>query len=269
MTVNVKHIYRYPVKGMSAEPLDDVSLTPGDSLPHDRRFAIARGDVDLDPDSPKWLPKSNFVMLMRDEKLATLRSRFDPDTGHLSLTRGGKQVVAGDATAALGRMLIDQFLVAYLGDRPGFRARLLDGAAMGEKRDGVGTHRFFDNPERLVSIIGLDSVRDLERVVGRAVDPLRFRANIYVVGAPAWREFDWVGRDITIGGARLAVTERIDRCAATNVDPETAERDMNIPLALRKGFGHVDLGVLARVVGGGAVRVGDALSGIEMTGDAA
>ncbi len=91
----------------------------------------------------------------------------------------------------------------------------------------------------------------------RPVDPLRFRANLYVEGLPAWAEFDWGGGEIEMGGARLRVIRRTERCAATNVNPETAARDMNIPLALKRGFGHVDMGVYAEVVTGGEVATGD------------
>ncbi len=34
---------------------------------------------------------------------------------------------------------------------------------------------------------------------------------------------------------------------------------MNVPLTLRKGFGHIDCGVYARVVEGGRVAAGDAV----------
>jgi hypothetical protein len=116
---------------------------------------------------------------------------------------------------------------------------------------------FSNVPDKCVSLINLASVRDLERVVRAPVDPLRFRANIYLEGAPAWAEFGWAGAEIDVGGARLRVTKATQRCAATNVDPETAARDMNIPQALQRGFGHVDMGIYAEVVTGGEVATGD------------
>lgn len=41
MAATVTAIYRYPVKGLSAEKMDRVTLTPGECLSHDRRFVIA------------------------------------------------------------------------------------------------------------------------------------------------------------------------------------------------------------------------------------
>ncbi len=82
---------------------------------------------------------------------------------------------------------------------------------------------------------------------------------LYLDDVPPWEEFTWIGRELAVGGARLRVVERIERCAATNVDPETGARDRNLPLALRKGFGHADMGVYAEVVAGGDIAIGDPL----------
>jgi len=89
---------------------------------------------------------------------------------------------------------------------------------------------------------------------------LRFRGNIYVAGWPAWREFDLLGAEIAVGAnARLKVVKRIQRCAATEVDPETGIRDLPIPRTLMANFGHADCGIYAEVIVGGNVAVGDAI----------
>lgn len=247
MSPHIASIHRYPVKGLSAEPLPRVHLSPGQGVPHDRRFAIAHGATVFDPKAPQWLPKTNFLMLMRDEKLAQLSVAFAPQTDLLTIGRGGKPVVQGKATDPMGRTLIGQFFAAFMGDAVRGTPRLLEATG----------HMFSDVPEKYISLINLASVQDLERVVRQPVNPLRFRANIYLTDAPAWSEFSWVGREIAIGETRLRVTERINRCGATNVDPETAARDMNIPRALQKGFGHVDMGIYAEVLRGGGIATGD------------
>jgi uncharacterized protein YcbX len=91
------------------------------------------------------------------------------------------------------------------------------------------------------------------------VHPLRFRANLYVSGWPAWHEFDLLDQMLAIGDARLKVVKRIVRCAAVNVDPETAARDLNIPQTLMRRLGHADCGIYAEVVAGGAIGVGDVI----------
>ncbi|GAA0003236.1 hypothetical protein BRDID11002_32370 [Bradyrhizobium diazoefficiens] len=95
---------------------------------------------------------------------------------------------------------------------------------------------------------------------GTAVHPLRFRANLYVKGWPAWSELDLVGQTLAIGQARLKVVKRIVRCPATNVDPETAMRDLEIPPTLSRYLGHMDCGIYAEVITDGEIGVGDAVA---------
>ena len=113
---------------------------------------------------------------------------------------------------------------------------------------------------KVVSFINLASVAAIETAVGAPVDPLRVRGNVHVSGWPAWREFDLVGQEIAVGSARLRVVKRIERCAATNVEPYTGMRDMNIPRTLMQCFDHVDCGVYAEVIAPGEIAVGDPIT---------
>jgi len=249
LAIEIVDICRYPLKGLNAEMLERVTLTSGEGLPHDRRFAIAHGTAQFNPSKPEWQPKSNFLCLMHDEKLAKLRAEFDPDSGLLAIHRDGKQVVRAKATEDLGRTLIGQFFAGFIGDAMRGVPKLVEASG----------HMFSDVPDKVVSIINLASIKDLERVVRQPIDPLRFRANIYIQGIAPWAEFDWVGQEINLGPARLKVADRIQRCAATNVDPETAARDLNLPRSLKRGFGHVDMGIYAQVIAGGEIARGDRL----------
>jgi len=95
--------------------------------------------------------------------------------------------------------------------------------------------------------------------MGAELDARRFRGNL-IIEAEAWAEFDWLGRVITIGDVQLEVVKRIERCAATTVNPQTGERDQQVPLALRKNYGHADCGVYAIVRCDGMVRAGAEIS---------
>jgi hypothetical protein len=246
----VSRLYRYPVKGLSAEPLAAADLEPGQPLPHDRRFAIAHGASRFDPAHPAWQDKRQFVTLMTHERLAELRSAFDETTGVLTVTRHGRQVARGNVTKPMGRDLINQFLAAFIADRAPRPVRLVEAPGIA----------FADTRDRLLSLINLASLADLERITRKPVDPLRFRGNLYIEGAEPWEEQGWAGREAVAGTARLRLLEPIERCAATTVDPETAERDINIPKALMAGFGHTQCGVYAEVIQAGRVSPGDPLT---------
>jgi uncharacterized protein len=242
----LKALYRYPVKGLTPDPLERVRLTVGQTIPFDRAYAIENGPGKFDPEQPKHLPKIAFLMLMRDERLATLKTTFDDATETLTILRDGKQVARGQLTTPLGRQLIEQFVAAYMKAELRGRPKIVSASG----------HSFSDVSARCVHIVNLASVRELERAQGRAVDPLRFRANLYVEGLEPWAEFGWLDKDLRVGPARLSVFARTTRCEATNVDPATGARDMAIPAQLSRTWGHSDFGIYAKVADGGEIIAG-------------
>ena len=250
MLVQVDRIYRYPVKGLRGEPLDAAALAVAQGLAGDRRFGFARGDAKIDPAAARWLPKQSFVMLMRDEALARLACRVDPDAGTIELRAPDVGPCVTDFTTADGRARIEAYLSDYLGTRPEGPPRWIEARATS----------FTDVPQNCLSLINLASVRDLETRAGVALDPLRFRGNLYLGGASPWAEFDWVGREVAIGEATVRVAARIPRCAATHVNPTTGARDVNVVKALRTAYGHHDMGVYAEVVRAGRIAVGDVVT---------
>jgi hypothetical protein len=248
--MTIEDICRYPVKGLGADHLEAVTLETGHTLPGDRRWAIAHGASKVDPAAPEWAKKQEFLHLAKDEKLGQLGIAFDAETNTLTITRKGKQVSRGRLDDTTGRMLLQTFLAGFMPPGPRAHPRIVE---------APGPQPFTDMPEPFVSLINLASVADIERVARAPVDPLRFRGNFYVKGAPAWSESEWIGRKLEIGDAVLEVVEPIERCAATNIDPKTGAADMNLPLTLRKGFGHIECGVYARVTAGGRVEKGSEL----------
>src|SRR5271163_847659 len=115
MAVRIAAIYRYPIKGMSAEPLVRVTLMPGECLPQDRRFAIALAATRFDRERPEWLAKTHFVMLMRDEKLAQLNTRFAAETGELTIEHEGGIAVQACLTQPEGCRVVSGFMAEFLG----------------------------------------------------------------------------------------------------------------------------------------------------------
>jgi uncharacterized protein YcbX len=245
--LTVVKILRYPVKGLSAEALASVALEPGSTIPFDRAFAIENGPGCFDPEAPRHLPKIHFLMLMRNERLAALETRFDAAAQVLTVFRAGKPVITGELSSKTGRALLEQFFAAYM-------AESLRGPPRIVCAEG---HSFSDTRARCLHLVSMASVRELERVIGRPVDVVRFRPNLVIDGAPPWAEFGWVGEHLSVGSVRVRVLGRTGRCAATNVEPGTGRRDMDLPAVLARKWGHTDFGVYLRVESSGMVTVGD------------
>lgn len=254
--MRVENLYRYPVKGLSAEALEEVEAASGQALPWDRAFALAQGDAEFDPAAPAFRHKSNFMCLLKNARIAALRAAFDPHDGVLAIHGPDGTGVTGSALTEAGRARIAEYLVRFLGDE-----------ARGAPRfHHVPGHVFGDQRRPVVSLISLATLQAFERDVGAARDKMRFRANVYFGGGRAWEEFDWVGRRVEVGGATLRVIKRTTRCDATQVDPATALRDADPVRELMRLYGHAELGVLAEVVEGGRIAVGDAITLLEEEG---
>src|SRR5258708_21613816 len=108
----IASIYRYPVKGLSPEPLPAVALSVGQTLPADRRYAIENGPSGFEPADPKWMVKVHFLMLQRDEWLAGLQTHFDDASNVLTIRHNGSIAIQGDLETAEGRAAIEQFFVS-------------------------------------------------------------------------------------------------------------------------------------------------------------
>jgi uncharacterized protein YcbX len=249
ITATVTALYRHPVKGLTPEQVPSALLEEGGYFPGDRLFAIENGPSGFDPAAPEHLPKQRFAMLMRQERLARLAAEFDPGSRRLTLRQGGHVAAAGHVDLETERAAIERFLTTFLGEEVRGPLRLIAAPA---------GHRFMDSRSGFVSLLNLSSVQAIAGLVRRErLDPLRFRANIHLEGLEPWREFDWVGRQITIGEAALDITKRIDRCAAIDVDPRAGVRDLRLIQTLEQNLAHHDCGIYARITRSGWIRPGD------------
>jgi len=248
-------IYRYPVKGLSPQRLEKTTLAAGRTIAADRLYAIENGPTGFDPAAPGYFPKIRFLMLMRNERLAGLKTDYDEASHTLTIGHEGREAARGDLRTKEGRLAVEAFFRRFMPAELNGPPKVLSGAAA-----SGADHSFSDVAKKVVSIINLASVAAVEGVAGHPVDPLRFRGNIYVSGWPAWHEFGLLGAELSAGGARLKVVKRIVRCAATNVDPATGARDLTIPTTLQQTFGHADCGIYAEVITGGDIAVGDTLA---------
>jgi uncharacterized protein YcbX len=245
----VKELFVYPVKGLSAQPLDRVALRPGEGVPNDRMFAFARPDGRYRPGTRAGLPKQEFFALVSDHRLAGLDTHLDTETDVLTARVAGHDVLKADLGTGEGRDDAVRFFTRVLDLPPGVAPllarepgrRFTDAAAAG------------DGPMDWISLVNLASVRDLESRTGTVVDPLRFRANVFVDGLPAWSELDTIGQEFGLGGVRVRAVRQTKRCVATEVDPETGRRDLPVVAMIDRTYGHQLMGIYLEVRTAGVV----------------
>ena len=193
MKGSITALYRYPIKGFTPEPLDRASLTVGAAFPADRLFAVEKGPSGFDPAAPAFIPKRKFAVLARSAAVATVRTRYDDESGRLTASAPECADFDATLTSKAGRAAFAAWLTPVLAVDEGGPYRLIDGTGW----------RFLDDPAGHISILNLASVRDLAERLGVVVDPLRFRANVHVEGWAPWAENGWSAATLRLGAGDL------------------------------------------------------------------
>lgn len=235
----IAQIWRHPIKGIGAEPLDSALLSADRPLPGDRAWAMLTGDA---RDTGAWQRCNTFARGCNGPQLMAITAKTEGEVIHLDHPTAGPLAVT---PATDGQALIDWLTPLWPAERPALSGLI---AAPPE---GMS-----DASYACVSILGTASLKALSQACGTALDPRRFRGNIWLDGLTPWQELDWPGQRLQIGDVVFEVVEKIDRCRATETNPETGARDVNTLQVLRKAFGHIDFGVKARVVTGGSIALG-------------
>jgi len=249
MSATVSALYRHPVKGFTPEPLTRAHLTTDRAFPGDRLYAVEVGPSGFNLEAPGHVSKMRFAVLARIAVVARIRTRWEEAAGRFHASTPGHPDIDVILHDPHDRARFEVWLTAVLGEDATAPLRLLSGQG----------HRFMDDPSGHVSILNLASVRDLAARLGRPVDPLRFRANVYVEGLPAWVELDWPGRTLRLGAVRMRALKSIVRCAATHVDPATGAVDIDLVPELYRLYGHRFCGLYLSVLDDGPIAVGDPL----------
>ena len=240
---HVTGLWRHPVKALGREPLDQVTLTPGQTMPGDRIWALEHEAGQAAPDT--WSRCINFIRAAGSPELMAVTCQMDGDRVTLRHPRRPDLTVNPDTEA--------DRLVAWAAPLvPEGRA-----APVRVRRDPA--RAMTDSRTRTLSIANHASHRAVEQRLGTSLSIHRWRANIWIDGFPLWEEFDWIGREVRIGGTVLRVVKPVERCAATTANPETGARDADTLGAL-DSFGHQNFSVLGEVILGGDIHTGDAVA---------
>ena len=246
MEGSLAHIFRHPVKSLGMDALDTVDLAKGKAMPFDRRWAIAHGDADS---LNGWAHPRNFVNQAFVPRLAQIEARFSQRNHLMQVSHPDLPDLVFRPGSAEG----DDALAEWLDP-------LVEGTARRGPflvYDLRGEGAFTDDADAHLSIASESSRRALSERAGTDLQHIRFRMNLWIDGFPPYAELEWIGQEIEIGEARLRITERDKRCAATTASPTTGQCDVEVPKLLHSEFGHMDFGVYAQVIRSGPVRLGD------------
>lgn len=240
MSGAVTCLWRHPIKSHGRESLDQVTMTPGQTMPGDRVWAVAHEASEAD--GSEWVPCVNFSRGAKAPKLMAISAQLQGDRVTLQHPERPELSFAPDTQQ---EAFLDWVKPLMPADRAA-SARIV-------RVPGRG---MTDSDFPSISLCNMASHRAVEQKLGRDLSIARWRGNIWFDGLPLWEEFDWLHREIRIGDAVLRVRERITRCLATAANPETGERDADTLGAL-KSWDHQDFGVYAEVLEGGTIRLGD------------
>jgi len=271
----VRRIYRYPVKSMLGELLEEAAIDEK-GLAGDRAFAVV--DAEQQTVASAKLPRRWSRLLDFQATYVEPPALGEPPPPILitlpdgSTRRSDDEDIDGALSAALGSPVR---LVSGVHDHTmPYQATDADGSVVDtEKAGSIGRlgppDRFFDlSALHLLTTSTLEHLRELDPAAD--FDERRFRPNLVLEpGTPGFAENDWVGKVLDLERLRILVVRRTGRC----VMPTLAQRGLGLDRLTLKAiarFNKVEspptigptpcAGVYATVEGSGVLRVGDALA---------
>lgn len=244
MTARVAALWRHPIKSHGRESLQSVSLTKGQTMPWDRRWAVAHEASKAD--GSQWAPCVNFSRGAKAPGLMAITARSDQSANTVTLNHPKLGEFTFDPdTQRLG------FLNWVRPIMPADRAQ----SAKLVRVEGVG---MTDTDFPSISFLNTASNDALSEQMKTDLSLDRWRGNIVMQGLEPWAEKGWIGKTVRIGDTEFEVREEITRCLATTANPETGIRDADTLDALN-ALGHQEFGVYAVVTKSGTISVDDTI----------
>ena len=249
----IESLWRYPVKGMSGEQIDETTLIPGQLIAGDRRYAISiGGDKVTNSPAGTWFKKAHFLQLMSHEALAALSCVVKDD--HLHVSKNGTHLLQADLGDETDVAAVAAFFSSYMDEHMPGRLRGTPKVVRLDKG------AFTDTNAPWITLGGSASIEAYAAATRTNPDARRFRLNMMIKTDTPFSEAALIGKEIMIGTAHLRIVEPVGRCAAIDVDPATAKRGQDSLSVMRDKFGHTDLGVFAEILSADMVRTGDPIT---------
>ncbi len=262
----LRQIYRHPVKGFRPEELKEAFLDKRAGLVGDRSFAFQFMDEKVpenlriqDAKTAAWMPKFHLLNQHDWPDLAKLGAKYDRNKKTLKISNEfSKSSIEAGTEAEKDRMALANYVESFLKNIAPFeKARHPEKTPLRLVGEEELKTRYTDGDKGPVSVVLLESLKNLESLYGFSVDPRRFRINLILEGAPAWTELGWAGKKISIGSSVLQLIKPIGRCPNIDVNPETGARENEIFSTMKEKLGHSFFGMRAEVVKEDKVETGN------------
>ena len=246
--MKIKNLYFSPVKSLSFNNVDALEIIKNIGIKNDRIFAFTNNldlkDIELIKNDPLKREIYKFLSLKKYPELNEYN--FLLEENYLILEFENNIILKTDIDNQDQIKILCNKLEEILPNINNINL-LKD-----------SKNPFFDTmPNKSISLINLNSIKDFENLSNHQVEHERFRGNIYVENLDKWEERKLVGKVLSINDIKFKVVKEIPRCSATNIKPKTSEINLNIPLNLKKIYNHINLGIYLDPLNDGKINKGD------------
>ena len=254
---SVESLWRYPVKSMHGEELDEIFA--GFSGIYGDRFFAFRSSA-----SSKGFP---YLTAREQHQMLRYRPRFrHPEKAAQPLNLAEAEGIGLGASPVYADSMD---LMVDVETPAGDMVAIDDPSLIDMLREGIDTkhHLTLVRSERTmtdcrpVSLLAVQTVKKLAEETGTAVDKRRFRANVYLdlASAGGFAEDKFVGRSLRIGPkVILSILERDPRCIMITLDPDTGAIAPALLKKVAQAHGSMT-GVYGAVLAEGMIRKGDSV----------
>ena len=253
MNCTISSIHYCPVKSVSFQNLDFCNVTKNLGIANDRIFAFSR-IIDLEKakkieKNPNERKLNNFLTLKNSPVLN--KYNFVYENNRLILKYDNKEIISITTDDENERLLLSNKLVELESSliKPIFLLKNIEFPFY----DTSHSNNVFNS----MSLINLNSIKELEKKIDEKVELQRFRANFYIDGIDAWQERNWINKVIKINDVSFKVEKNIPRCVAINLKPKTDDNALNLLQSLKNNYNHFDMGVYLTPLNDGKIQVGN------------
>ena len=226
----ISKLYFSPVKSLSFQPVNKCRIIKDIGIKYDREIAFTRN---ADFNFAKKLETNSYVRNHKDflslkNTISLNKYSFYREKNKLTLYLKDEKIIEINLDNKSENILLCKKLAEI-------EKKISSPTYLLQNRE----FPFFDTTHskethNTISLINLNSIKDLSKKLNEEIEYERFRGNIYIENIDAWKEREWIGKTITINDVKFTVDSHIPRCSATNLKPNTDINTINLPLEIKK-----------------------------------